>query len=346
MLAEAPVAIGAFGRLLVVVGLSIYAVRELPLFVVGFGFSGAAMAVGSYLVIHSAWRGRLYSIRWNWLAGKALAIRVMPLALQAVSVLAIARLDVLILGLTRSPEEVGAYEPVMRITQQLGSLVSSLFSAQFLPGASRLFAKGREELGDFYVLISRIGWVLTMPVLLMVGVFPRVLFDSFFGTDFPLNVTVVRILLIGLATNIALGLNALTLIAGGRRKEFAIAGAATFGSALVLGLVLIPRFGPVGAAISTTVSFVVQNVTVSVFLYRALNVSPFRQRYAFSLASGLVLLGVVAALAPAESISLLAAVAIVLGAWVSWVGLLIALGAISLRELRSLIREVPRGSRT
>jgi O-antigen/teichoic acid export membrane protein len=201
-----------------------------------------------------------------------------------------------------------------------------------------LHAESDQELGDFYILVSRIAWVITMPILLMVGAFPEPLFRSLLGAEFSLDKRIVWILLIGLAINIAFGLNTLTLVAAGRRAELAIAGGATFGCALLLGLALIPRYGPIGAGVTTSISFVVQNVVVSGFLLKKVNVSPFRREHVISLLSGTAVIVSLATLAPEMwRSSLLAASLAVVLAWLGWIASLFAVRSLRISELRPVL---------
>lgn len=336
-LSETPIAVGSASRLLAVLIVTTLGLSGISPVLIGYGLAGLIMALVAYMSILKC-NVQVLLTGWSSSAAKLFAVRAMPLAIQGFSTLAIARLDVLILGLFRPVAEIGAYEPVMRVTQQLGLLVTSLVSAQFLPGATRLFKVKGQELESFYVQISQLTWILAMPVLLLISGFPHAVFETLFGASFAVDDATVQVLLLGLATNIAFGLNTLTLIATGLRRELGVAGGITLAGALAVGLILIPVFGPIGAAISTTFSFVLQNVMISATLYRKLGISPLRRRYLLTLISGIALIITLGILAPGAGASIVTAGYIVIGAWIGWLVMLFAIGSLRLEELQPILR--------
>jgi O-antigen/teichoic acid export membrane protein len=148
----------------------------------------------------------------------------------------------------------------------------------------------------------------------------------------------VWLLLVGYVVNIALGLNSGALAAAGNRRALFRYGTAGFATMIVLACALIPPFGPTGAAIATSATFVVINVVLAVALARSAGILPLRTDLAVTVASSaLPVTAVLALRAWGHPTGTAAAIGVSLALWAAWLPLLVALRALRLTELTRLV---------
>jgi O-antigen/teichoic acid export membrane protein len=251
-----------------------------------------------------------------------------------------------VLGLTGSGEELGRYEPTLKIVEQVMLLVPLLFVAPFLPAATRLVA-GSDSRGfrELFVAVSKLVYVISAPAIILFAAFPEAVLHGLYGRDFPADGLVVWILLGGFLVNLVLGMNASALAAVGNKQALVRVGAVGTASMVVLAATLVPPFGPTGAAAATSATYVVINLATGLALLRAGGVHPFGRDFLWVLLTSLVpVLGGLAVRRWAGAVDLWTAVAWSLGLWAAWLGCLFGLGAIRPHELKRLVPvPAPRG---
>lgn len=208
---------------------------------------------------------------------KALVSFSLPLVITQLMFYAIQRSDVLILGIFRSPAEVGLYAPVMRVSQLIVKFLGA-FPLLYVPIATTYVAmKDHDRLRDLYVSVTKWAYLLGFTVVLAMVVAPGQLLAFLFGEPYGRVDTVARILAVGYWASLVAGLNGATLGAIGAVGRMAWYSAAGMVVNLGVELALIPAFGAAGAAWSNTVSYVFVNVAYGVLLYREARITPFRR---------------------------------------------------------------------
>jgi O-antigen/teichoic acid export membrane protein len=199
-----------------------------------------------------------------------------PLVITQIFYFSIRSVDVLLLGLVRSPEAAGLYSPVMRLAESATKVLSA-FPLLFVPIATAYVARQRTaELRDLYVSITKWAYLIGFPLILVMVVSPGPVLGMLFGERYEDLGTVARILALGYWVVLVTGLNGVTLSAIGAIKDMAIASAVGLGLTLGMGFVLVRLFGPEGAAATNTIAYTFANVAFSVLLFRRMRVTPFR----------------------------------------------------------------------
>jgi len=197
-------------------------------------------------------------------------------------------------------------------------MVMNSFATLYKPAAARLFAR------NDYEGINRLYWnsavwiaVLSFPIFAATFSLAKPLTVYLYGADYAPSATILALLSLGYYFDAALGHNGLTLKVLGKIRYVMTIDFLACSASLGLHLLLIPRYGAIGAAISTTVAVIVYNVLKQTGLRLVAGVSPFDRQYApFYLtllvaASGLLLVGfftppnIFVAAAAAGSVSLL-----------------------------------------
>jgi len=197
-----------------------------------------------------------------------------PLVLVEGLYLMLTNTDIFILGQYVEPDQVGVYFASTRIANLIVFIYFAV-AALAVPKFAELHATGsRTDLQRFtHGIIQWIFWpsVAGALFLLAIGNFALELFGSGFSDGFP----ALCILMLGFLARASTGPIEYLLNMTGHEKITAIA----YGSAallnIILNLLLIPKFGIVGAASATAISMVVATLWLVIEVKRRLGVTAF-----------------------------------------------------------------------
>ena len=197
----------------------------------------------------------------------------LPLSFGSFSWLILIWSDILILSLFRSTSEVGIYRAASQ-TAFLMILFTRSIVTIFSPMVAKLNTQGEhKQLEQLFNTASRWNFSLTLPIFLTTAILsPEIL--MLFGSDFKSGWFVLIVLSIGQLTRAgpgSLAVHVLTMTGYQHLKFYADVALATMN--LLLNLILIPRFGPLGAAIATCVSMAGFNLLLTTLVNRYLNIS-------------------------------------------------------------------------
>jgi O-antigen/teichoic acid export membrane protein len=183
----------------------------------------------------------------------------------------------LTLGFFHDTDAIAAFRVVVPVAV-LNQLVIQSFSFLYVPGASRLFAKGdHEEINDLYWRTALWIAVLSFPVFALTFTAGGPLTVFFFGERYASSGLLLSILAVGNYAQACLGFNGSTLKVYGR-VSWAVA--VTLLAAVVnvvLSVLLVPRFGALGAALAMSGTLVMHNVFKQAGLHLATGVRPPRR---------------------------------------------------------------------
>lgn len=169
-------------------------------------------------------------------------------------------LVVIMLEYFRDPLAVGEFRAVLPVAN-MNMVVFQAFGFLFVPLASRLYA--RRDLGgidELYWLTSLWIAILTFPVFVVTCFLAPSVTVWLFGQRYAHASTLLGILAVGYYFNAALGFNAATLRVHGKIRIILLCETVTAAVSVVLGLVLVNRYGALGAAIATTATLILQNL--------------------------------------------------------------------------------------
>jgi O-antigen/teichoic acid export membrane protein len=305
----------------------------------------AGYAIGAAAGIAAAWGttnlvlGRCRAFVFDRAAARDVLRDSLPFAVVGLSVIVISRFDVVVLGLTGTAAEVGAYEPTLKLVEQAMLLVTLVFTAQYLPVASKSFAA--REIGSFrelYIVVSKVVFVVAAPAVILFAAFPEEVLHALYGADFPASGLLVWLLLPGFVVNLVFGLNTSALSAVGDRRALARTGLTATAAMVVLAVALVPPFGPKGAAAATSGTYVILNLVVAYALLQAAGVQPFRRDFVVTMLSWLAPLGAALAVrASGDVAGVWEAIGVAVGVSAVWAVLLFALRALRRDELVRLL---------
>lgn len=242
----------------------------------GFAYliAGAVAAVFAHLLLD-----RELSLRGEYtLHTRELVVFSAPLVLATVLTVLLSKTDTLMLGYFTDTYAVGQYEAAYPIASSM-LVVLAAFGFLYLPMASRLDADGdHDEIDMIYTTTTKWVFILTFPLFVAFVVFPGDVMRIFFGAEYLPAAAVLPILAVGFFISTAVGRNRETLSALGETRAILAANGTGFGLNFVLNLFLIPRYGFVGAGVTSAISFFVVHVLVLGYLKRSYDITPFSRR--------------------------------------------------------------------
>ena len=186
--------------------------------------------------------------------------------------------DAILLEHFRSAEEVAEFR-VVRPAAHLNMLVMSSFGLLFTPIAARLFAReDRAGIRDLYWQTATWIAVLTFPIFALTFALAEPVTVGLFEERYRESALYLSLLAVGYYFNAALGFNGLTLRVFGLVRYVVVISLLAAAFNLAINLILIPRYGAVGAAIGTCTTLVVHNVLKQAGLARGTGIGAFEWR--------------------------------------------------------------------
>jgi len=199
--------------------------------------------------------------------------------------------DVILLGHFGGALDVADFR-VIWPAAHLNQIVMASFALLFTPAAARMFARNdREGINGLYWQTAIWIAVLSFPIFALTFSLAGPLTVLLFGARYEESATFLALLSLGYYFNAALGFNGLTLKVFGRLRYVVSINLVAALVNIGLNLVLIPRYGPLGAAIGTCSTLLLHNVLKQVGLLRGTGVKLFRARDLTVYASIVVLAG-------------------------------------------------------
>jgi O-antigen/teichoic acid export membrane protein len=217
----------------------------------------------------------------------------LAMTVTATSGILISQLDIFVLGVARDSADVGRYAPVSRLADIAMALPIGV-GAYLLPAlTSAVAADDIPSLRRLYHWSSRWAVVVSVPLIALLAIAPRELFEVLFGTGLRSAVLPARILAAGVGANFLFGFNGIALDAFGQARAAAVRSGVGIALSAALCPILIPFTGATGAAIATSVPIVAINVACSVMLLRRYGIKPWNRHVAAVVATAIASIVVV-----------------------------------------------------
>jgi O-antigen/teichoic acid export membrane protein len=231
------------------------------------------VAIASVTLAVVTWHWRLPGIwreRGSFDVGRLLRTS-MPLLLVNSMTLMLGWTDVLILGIWRDAAEVGIYGIAMRVAL-LTAFVLSAINVVVAPQFAALHAEGNTaalrrlaQQSAFWTLVA------AAPAILVLVLVPDLILQIF-GPQFSDGTGPLRILALGQLVNVATGSVGVLLVMTGHEKLMRNIVAASAALNLLGNLVLVPRYGAIGAATSTAFSLAFMNIVSWLMVRKKLHI--------------------------------------------------------------------------
>jgi O-antigen/teichoic acid export membrane protein len=168
--------------------------------------------------------------------------------------------DAILLGHFRGTDAVANFR-VLQPAAELNIIVLSSFTVLFIPLASRLFARrNTAAMNELYWRTAVFIALGTFPVFAVTFTLSGPLIELLYGSRYSASATYLTILAVGYYLQAALGFNGTTLMVTGRVWIVSLLNIAAVAINIGLNLILIPRYGALGAAVGTSLSLVIHNL--------------------------------------------------------------------------------------
>jgi O-antigen/teichoic acid export membrane protein len=162
----------------------------------------------------------------------------------------------------------------------LNLVVMQSFKYLFTPEAARLFARNDSQgINDLYWRSATWIAIITFPVFAASFSLARPLTVLLFEERYASSATVLALLALGNYMNAAMGFNAYTLRVFGKVRFIVAIDLFSALAGVVLNVLLIPRYGAIGAAIGTTAALVLYNLLNHAGLLLGTQIHLFQPRY-------------------------------------------------------------------
>jgi len=249
-----------------------------------------------------------------------------PTSLAEMAGVVISRADRLFLGVYWPSADVGVYQAAAQISVIMAAVLGA-FNMILMPMiADSYHRRDMTQLEEIFRVNTKWGIYCITPLVLVIAFAAQDVMRVVFGAAYAAGATTLLILTIGQFANIATGGTGVILIMTGHQTTWLRLSMAILIANLALNLVLVPRWGMVGAAVATATT-VGGLFTISLFIvYRTLHLWPYDRRYlkgiVAALGAAVLLFGLrLLALPPLTNLVLMAATATA-----AFFGLLLALG--------------------
>ncbi|MFI8965431.1 oligosaccharide flippase family protein [Streptomyces sp. NPDC053493] len=213
-----------------------------------------------------------------------------PRAISSVFDISAAWLGVVMLSGLATSEEAGIYTAVGRIVVAATMLQLAIRLA-VAPEISRLLAleDGRQAC-QLHRIATRWSVLLSWPLLVLLVSFPDTVL-SLFGREFEQGAGALVVLCVASAVNVGVGsAQTVLLMAGKSSWHLAVTGAA-FAVQVTVGLLTVPRWGVMGAALSWGAAIVFENLVSAALVRRHPGFTIVDDGYLAATAAGLCLTG-------------------------------------------------------
>ena len=242
-------------QLVLMAGVVFYGLQTVAVawaYVGGFVFSGILGLI--YIVSHVSLREGRPTMRRELLSFSA------PLIITVAMGSILQYSDTLLLGGLRTASEVGIYNVIYPLSQFM-ALFLTVFSYLIMPVVSELHSSDDLERANEYLRLTS-KWILflTFPLFITMFVYPTEIIQVTFGAKYTDGHLALAVLAVGFLIHSILGPLGKGLTGIGRTDliMYDNVGAATLN--IVLNLLLIPRYGFLGAAIASVVAYVLNGV--------------------------------------------------------------------------------------
>lgn len=222
---------------------------------------GCVLTTG-ILILKYLREGHSFSFIPSALNSISILQEALPMGLSGIFIQVYYNLDTIMLGFMRTNQEVGWYSAQYRIVLLFQGFAVVIGTVIF-PVISRLYQESREKLTRFTAICARYLILFSVPLSVGGTVLAKPIITLLYGTKYQPGVPAFQILIWTIATVFSNAAFGYLLLASGRQKQYMYASVTGAGVNFIFNLLLIPKFGIIGAGTATMIT----EVTVLLYLY-------------------------------------------------------------------------------
>lgn len=210
-----------------------------------------------------------------------------PIYLAAFSSLIISHFDKLILGNMVPVGEVGIYNAGVRIAAQT-VLIMQAFNMITAPTIADLYHNNKiKELNSIFKTVTHWTVSLTLPVILWLVIFPDPIMNIF-GAEFVAGKNVLILCCLAQFINVSTGPLEHILIMTGKQDLHLINNVILIFINIILNIVLVKKYGIMGAAVAFLISLVIINVARLIEVYILYRLFPYSKKFLKSIFAAII----------------------------------------------------------
>jgi O-antigen/teichoic acid export membrane protein len=182
------------------------------------------------------------------------------------------RIDIAMLSVINGTENIGIYSAASRISEIMVFCLAST-NTFVVPTIARLYSQKKiNRLEKFLKKITRLIIFLSIPFLCLLLFFGKK-FLLFFGHGFDSGYLVMIILILGQSSSLIFGPNGPLLMMTGYQKSALKLTGLSAALNVILNIILIPKYGILGASISTSTSLFILNMLMYITVKNKLKIN-------------------------------------------------------------------------
>lgn len=211
--------------------------------------------------------------------GKELIAFSLPASLSVICGMILIWVDRLYVGHFRSPAEAGMYHAASQLSISL-AIILSAFGSMMSPMTADLFHQGKlQRLEEMFRVSTKWSLYLSLPPFLLMCFVPAQIMTVAFGKPYVVSSAVLPILGLGQLLNAGTGTTGSVLVMSGYQKTISLLTAGTMLANIMLGLLLVPRWGMMGAAVGTALTVGGLSIISILLIRRIMGIWPYDSRY-------------------------------------------------------------------
>jgi O-antigen/teichoic acid export membrane protein len=212
----------------------------------------------------------------------------LPLAFSGISSVIRQRFDVIFIGLFLDASQVGLYSVALSLAMLMTVLLVAI-NRITLPVVTGLFSKNYDsEIKHIYRLLAKWSLMITLPIFFLMLLFPERIINFTFGDRYAEAANALRLLSVGFFINAISGSFGEYLQTYGKTKSILIISVTGAAVNFILMVLLIPKFGIIGAAIACTLTLSYISLIGNAILYKYKRILPISKHYFYTLFIGIV----------------------------------------------------------
>lgn len=187
-------------------------------------------------------------------------------------------IDSFIIGFFKTAEDVGFYSAAVNIAFLL-TLTPELFMQLFFPMIAKEYSrKNMNSISEISKQVGKWIFILNFPILVLILLFPGSFIGALFGSQYLIAENSLRLLVIGVFLSSLCTISSQLLSIAGKSKLMLFDTIVASLSNVVLGVVLVPRYGINGAAVATMISLTFLNLLFIFQTKHLFSVIPLRRK--------------------------------------------------------------------
>ena len=261
-----------FSSLVTLIGLSLLLLNDIKITIINTAIIYGIGRLSTSIIIGLYWR-HLFSFKDLKLVmlTKPMLKVALPLLIVSSTSLIVSSADTVMLGLLSDISEVGLYNVGLRLGM-VTSILHIITMSSLTPKVASLYHENK--ITELQTMVQRItmGLGVIGLIFLIIYILFGNYFLSFWGAEFGEAYWILILIAIAQFVNVSSGATGTILIMTGNEKAVGYLTSFTAFLNIVLNFILIPRFGGLGAAISTGATLIFQNIIQFVLVKRKVGI--------------------------------------------------------------------------